>query len=329
MTMRLRPLFRAARGFAASRLLGRHRPVAVGWDVTHRCNLRCRYCGFPALDPAELRPKEALDLCDAMAAAGAARVHLSGGEPMLRPDIGAIVRRLVRRGVEVALNSNGYQIAARLDELRGLGLLRLSYDGPEALHDALRGRGSHRVMREALHAARRRGLRVLLNATVNAQNAGQIEALIAESRRFRVPIKFQPIFPGLAYGRAIEETLPPEAAWRAALERIAAEKAQNPLIVNSPANLAYYRAQPSPPAVPCTAGLIYTRVDPLGRLYPCSQMMRPALIRDPRAPGATFLSAFRALPRVRCRRCLCPPTLELAQLYDLRLSSALNLPKYL
>lgn len=325
--MKIPTLIRAGAGFARARLLGHSRAVAVGWDVTHRCNLNCRYCGFCSEDRRELDTGEALAFADEMAGEGVARVHLSGGEPLLRTDLGPIIHQLVSQDVEVAVNTNGHLLPRRLPDLRGVSLIRLSYDGPEEVHDALRGAGSHRVMRHALDAARGAGLRVMFNATINALNVHRVKELLQESRRQGVPIKFQPLFDHLAMGKPLDSLAAPPAALDRALRQIRRERRRSRLVVNSLANLDYYLAGPAPPALPCVAGVLYTRADPMGRLYPCSMMRTEKLMRDARALG--FSAAFRALPRVHCRQCLCPPTMELNAFYALEWRSLLGLRRYL
>ncbi len=327
LVMKVPSILKGAGGFARARFLGQPRPLAVGWDVTRRCNLRCRYCGSHRLDPAELDTAAALDLVDQMASSGVVRVHLSGGEPMMRTDLGAIVRRLTGHGIQVAINTNGHQVARRVHELGGVRLIRLSYDGPEELHDRLRGAGAHQVMRRALDAAQQKGLRVLLNATINATNVDRLDQLIAESRRLEIPIKFQPISEILAYGEDINGTMLSPEAWREAVVQIRRERRRNRLIVNSRANLDYYLAHPRPELLPCTAGILYARMDPMGRLYPCSMKMAAEYMRESRVQG--FSRAFRALPAVHCSDCFCPPTLELNALYALDWRSILGLRRYL
>ncbi|MDP8255098.1 MAG: radical SAM protein [Candidatus Alcyoniella australis] len=325
--MRPRQLVKAAAGFASAKLWGRRIPLAVGWDVTHRCNLRCLYCGFERLDPGELDTARALELIDAMADAGCVRLHLSGGEPMLRDDIGELIGRVLQRGMACALNTNGFRIDSRIDQVRHVDAIRLSYDGPREVHDQLRGQGAHAQMLAALEAARDAGTRVVLNATLNARNVGMLDELLAFAAAQRTPIKFQPVVPGLAYGKGLDGLEPEQPQLEAAVRRLLLLKARNRLIVNSRANLDYYLQRPDPGALPCVAGKLYTRVDPLGRLYPCSMMRREPLMRDALQLG--FRRAFEDLPAVRCSDCICPPTLELNMLYDLNLRSLLNLRKYL
>jgi radical SAM protein with 4Fe4S-binding SPASM domain len=114
------------------------------WELTLRCNARCRYCGSGAASarPGEMTTAECLRLADELVALGLEEATLSGGEPLLKDGFFAIAERLVDAGVRTDVVSNGLLIdepmAARL-ALLGLRGVSLSFDGPEALHDELRG----------------------------------------------------------------------------------------------------------------------------------------------------------------------------------------------
>lgn len=117
----------------------------VVWDVTHRCNLRCRHCyasAGKALDD-ELTTEEALDLFDRLAKLGVAVIAFSGGEPLSRPDILQLISHARDQGIYVALATNGTLITPkRAEELRKAGAeyVQISIDGADAkTHDEFRG----------------------------------------------------------------------------------------------------------------------------------------------------------------------------------------------
>lgn len=123
------------------------------WECTTRCNFHCRHCGsdcsvqsrekdmpledfLRALDtiPSSHRPKDFI-------------VVLTGGEPLLRPDIETVGRAIRERGFGWGMVSNGwfYDEAAHARLLgAGMGALTISLDGLEASHDWMRGlKGSY------------------------------------------------------------------------------------------------------------------------------------------------------------------------------------------
>lgn len=110
------------------------RPLgALRLSVTDRCNLRCQYC-MPAehytwLPRAELLTFEELErVARAFVAAGVHKLRLTGGEPLLRQELPALVARLAAiPGVtDLALTTNGTLLAEQAAALRAAGLHRIT-----------------------------------------------------------------------------------------------------------------------------------------------------------------------------------------------------------
>ncbi|MBI5500336.1 MAG: radical SAM protein [Deltaproteobacteria bacterium] len=162
-----------------------HRPPPrfCVWELTLACDARCIHCGSSAgaPRPAELDSSEALELCDALADLGVPHVTLSGGEPLLRPDWEQLAARLVARGVAVEMISNGLALdaaAARRVARSGIRSVTLSVDGPEEVHDGLRGvRGAFARAVAAAGHLRREGLPVGASTQINVRNVGRLEEL--------------------------------------------------------------------------------------------------------------------------------------------------------
>lgn len=115
-----------------------HRDLRI--SLTDRCSLRCTYCmpeqGNEWLAKSSvLTVDEIIQIASVAATAGITTFRLTGGEPLLRPDVVDIVRRLVRisgasGAVEVAMTTNGIRLAHLLPDLMaaGLGRLNISID---------------------------------------------------------------------------------------------------------------------------------------------------------------------------------------------------------
>ena len=106
-------------------------------SVTDRCNLRCAYC-MPEKDyvwlPREdvLRFEEISTLVDVFVALGVNKLRLTGGEPLLRRDLSALVHILAEKPglIDLAMTTNGVLLAEQVDALRtaGLGRITISLD---------------------------------------------------------------------------------------------------------------------------------------------------------------------------------------------------------
>ena len=123
---RLREATALARAFQAP-----HRPVVAQIIPTRRCNLSCTYCNEfdRTSDPVPLDDMQAR--IDKLARLGTGIITLSGGEPLLHPDLEAIVRHIRSHGVIATLITNGYLLTiARIHALNAAGLdsLQISID---------------------------------------------------------------------------------------------------------------------------------------------------------------------------------------------------------
>jgi len=148
-------------------------PLYVVWETTLRCDHACGHCGSRAVRPRpdELNTDELLAVADQLAALGTREVTLIGGEAYLRADATTLVRHLTDLGILVTMQTGGRGLTeARVEQLAEAGLrgVGVSIDGPEAVHDVLRGSpGSYRAALRALTVARRAGLTIASNMQVN------------------------------------------------------------------------------------------------------------------------------------------------------------------
>lgn len=163
-------------------------PFIVIWEMTRACALACVHCraeAIPHRHPDELTTEEGERLIDRVAAFGPRKplFVLTGGDPLRRRDVAALVRYGVGQGLSVALTPSGTAAVtrARLEELRDAGLARVavSLDGSSAeAHDAFRRvRGSHRFTMRIIDDARELGLPLQINTTVCRQTAGDLPAI--------------------------------------------------------------------------------------------------------------------------------------------------------
>jgi len=133
--------FFASRGYSAS-------PVLVQWMVTESCPLSCGICLVgPGRRGPELSLDEAAGLLDQVAAMKVRELLLTGGEPLARPDLAVIIGMMGERGIRWSLNTSLFPPAAarRAMEKHPPSFVAVSLDGPEPVHDRVRGfPGSYR-----------------------------------------------------------------------------------------------------------------------------------------------------------------------------------------
>ncbi len=161
-------------------------PLVAIWETTRACDLaclHCRACARPDSDPGELSTAEAYDLLDQLRDLGPRVLVLTGGDPLKRPDLFAIVEAAVAHDLEVALAPSVTPLLTRRTIRRlahaGIHRIALSLDGPEAAgHDAFRGvPGSFEATLQAIAAARDAGLPLQINSSVTAASAVRLPSL--------------------------------------------------------------------------------------------------------------------------------------------------------
>lgn len=107
------------------------RPILVHIIPMRRCNLSCTYCNEYDDFSKPVPTPEMLQRIDHLARLGALCVHLSGGEPLLHPDVDEIIRRIRKHGMFAGVLTNGYLLNVdRIQRLNRAGLdhLQISID---------------------------------------------------------------------------------------------------------------------------------------------------------------------------------------------------------
>jgi GTP 3',8-cyclase len=177
-------------------------------SVTDKCNFRCFYC-LPHGSPPETAPKssvltyEEIEFAvEVFASLGVEKVRLTGGEPMLRRDIETLVAKLARApGVkDLALTTNGYNLAERAAGLKAAGLNRVtvSLDSlKRATFQEMTGVDMLARVLEGIRAARRVGLApVKVNAVVvRGHNESEVADMAAFAREHDVVMRFIEFMP--------------------------------------------------------------------------------------------------------------------------------------
>ena len=159
-------------------------PVVI-WNLVRRCNLACKHCYATSADidfAGELDTAEVFEVMDDLRACGVSVLILSGGEPLLRPDIFEISQRARAMGFYVGLSSNGTLIDERnIDRIRAVGYdyVGVSLDGLRATHDRFRRKsGAFDASLHGIRLCREAGIKVGLRFTLTRDNADQLPDLL-------------------------------------------------------------------------------------------------------------------------------------------------------
>ncbi|MGA2368032.1 MAG: radical SAM protein [Dehalococcoidia bacterium] len=158
-------------------------PVVV-WNCTRRCNLRCIHCYASALDrkdPAELDTAQGKKLIGDLADFKVPVILFSGGEPLLRDDIFELAGFASRKGLRLALSTNGTLIdaeKARRIKDTGFAEVGISLDGIGAANDRFRrAKGAYRAALQGIRNCLALGIRASLRMTITRFNHNQVSAI--------------------------------------------------------------------------------------------------------------------------------------------------------
>lgn len=282
---------------------GNGMPVAVIHFMTSRCNLRCGHCFYKdTLDAPDRGEQSLAQLEKTTREMGPMLWYgIAGGEPFLRADLAQVHEIITRncRPQMFTMPTNGWYtertVLRTLEILQnpaaGPLTLQISMDGPADIHDAIRGQGSWRRLRETFARLQelqslypeRLSLGIITVVTPDNQQAypGFIDELVETFSPNQISIN-------LIRGDHVDDPLPEVAlvdVWRASVERYQWHIRQGHLarlsyfggrIVRAKEgvqkDLIYRVARHNEFVTPCTAGkLIYTIWED-GRVGPCEML---------------------------------------------------------
>ena len=171
-----------------------HRPLVVSYEVTLSCNCNCRHCDIGGIikNEKQLQPDQYGNLTRRF---NPAVVQISGGEPLLRRDIVAVVEAIKQSVPYLILVTNGVLLNEgnylKLQEA-GVDQLSVSLDFPDERHDEFRRRlGLYKRLERMLPQLASFGCRdIILNAAITRANLREIIPLARKAMDWNVDISY-------------------------------------------------------------------------------------------------------------------------------------------
>ncbi|MBM3494954.1 MAG: radical SAM protein, partial [Armatimonadetes bacterium] len=173
------------------------RPLGITLKPTYCCNLRCSMCSFAASGAVETHPRDSLPVESwAQLVADVAPykpyIWFTGGEPTLYRGFISLLRCVLDHGMLCGVTTNGTLLERLADEisLRPMHILVVSVDGPEPVHDRVRGiptafkrvSAGVRAVRAACRRRGRPGPAIVLNCSISPGNYREAAAVAAVAR---------------------------------------------------------------------------------------------------------------------------------------------------
>lgn len=302
-----------------------HRLFLLAVNLTQRCNLACAHCYMDAQAlqgdaTGELATEELCRLLDDIAARSTeTMVVLTGGEPLLRDDLEALLAHGTARGLAMVVGSNGMALTdQRVRSLKAAGAMGvgISVDSLDSQkHDAFRGLpGSWRRTMNGIEACRRHDLPFQIHFSVTEANAAEVPAMIDFARVLgaRVLNVFFLVCTGrgesmsdispLTYERVLEQLVTAQEHSRDLLIRARCAPHFKRIAYQHNSESSLTRAA-GYEGGGCLAGIHYCRITPAGAVTACPYIpLEEGNIREEK-----FWDIWERSPRFRSLR---NPTLE-------------------
>ncbi len=163
----------------------------VAWETTRSCNLSCVHCRAAAHNgpyEGELNTDESFKLLDQIAETGSPIIILTGGEPLLRPDIFEIAAHGTKKGLRMVMAPNGTLITEEIAKKMadsGIKRISISLDGAdEKSHDTFRGvDGAYKGAMNGIDHAKKAGIEFQINTTITKKNLSQIPEILSTAEK--------------------------------------------------------------------------------------------------------------------------------------------------
>ena len=250
------------------------RPLLFSWYVTHRCALECEYCcdgegrPFKDLGSRELSVPEAEELLHLLRRE-ADTLDVTGGEPLVREDLEALLAGAKRLGFRVALNTKGLGLPDRPDLLRSCDVVALSVDSLDPARLAKIIGRPQKVAQKVLEALdfclqqrERVGFKLALAAVAMPGNLDDLDAVVSLAQKHRLGLHLSPQI----VGTAVHPGLKANPAWARLAQQLVEVKKSGLEVLGVPEyvagirDLRRYRCMP----------LLMPTLRPDGRAcYPC------------------------------------------------------------
>ena len=267
----------------------------IQMHLTERCNLTCTHCyqsgeASDELSLAEIRSviREVADMLREWSAAYdvafCSSFNITGGEPFLRQDIFNVLEELAKQGFDAYLLSNGTLIsrdkAEILAQMKVKGV-QVSIEGPEDIHDAIRGKESLRRSLSGIQNLLDAGMEVTLNTTLSEINAPYFMDVIALATSLGVQkVGFSRLVPSGSGRNLLQRMLSRDALEVLYKKIFSLDTGSLKIVTGDPVASQFRRPADqdegsSFPSVGCAAGVSGLTILPDGTVTPCRRLSIP------------------------------------------------------
>ena len=273
-------------------------------------------------------------LIDQLADLGTVRISLFGGEPLLREDIGDIIRYVRQKGMHCSMISNGYLVPHKIEDLKHLNMLVLSLDGTKEAHDANREKDSFEKVMRALNVAKENKIPLEINLPLTNKNLDSIDFLMETGEKFGYLASFLILqHTADVTGNPVGFTPSQEECRTAIRKLIDRRKSGAPVMFSTKTYETVLQwpdysvdkimgQKPDWTTPKCWAGRYYCNIDTNGDVYPCVITIKEMESLNWRKVG--FKKAWDYIANHNCEACFSPCYTEFNHLFSFNIRVLLN-----
>ncbi len=173
------------------------KPLTTQILVTKYCDMECKMCFVYPVDHEEkvrrsIEPsfEQLEDLIQQACDLGTQVIIPFGGEPLIRKDIGKIIEAIKKRGRYCILYTNGTYVPRKIDEISATDQIVISIDGPEEIHDRIRGKGAYQRAIQAVETAVARGLVTRIHSVLISDTMETLDHMVGLSRKYNAMLNY-------------------------------------------------------------------------------------------------------------------------------------------
>lgn len=257
----------------------------IQWHITNLCNLRCQHCyqdDFSKksdLDWAGLE-KVCDNLLNTMREWGnTACIHLTGGEPLLKPDLFPLLAHLDRHSMveELGIITNGLTIdqemMRRLSGFSKVKKVKISLDGGDAeTNDSIRQKGAFDKVMENLPLIKEGGFEILFMLTVMKRNFRSLPFLLELCWEIDIDGLIIERFIPLGRGRKVMDEVLSKEEWKEMVGMLAdfiSAEEENSFFPYQAFQISFSGGEPELLGAPCVIGVDGLCIMPEGNVFPC------------------------------------------------------------
>jgi heme b synthase len=273
-------------------------PKWIAWEITRRCNLNCVHCrsssGLEAKGHPDFTLVEARRVLDDIASYAKPVVVLSGGEPLLRPDVFEIAQYGTDLGLRMCLATNGTLVTQEICtkiKAAGIKMVSLSLDGASAeVHDNFRNQpGAFAGTLNAAKLFKENGISFLINSSFTKRNQDEIPKIYRLAKELGATAWYMFMIVPTGRGEDImDELIAPEDYEKLLVWHYEMEKGEKDILVRPTCAPNYYRVVlqqakekgddyerrtlqfSTGGSKGCLAGQLISLIDVDGNVLPCS-----------------------------------------------------------